>query len=82
MVVFKVVRVDLSTEKISEEVYKEDIVKKFLGGRGLGAYLALKELPRGIDLFSPSNKLYIFAGPLSGTANLATSRINVVGKSP
>ena len=82
MVVFRVLRVDLSTEKISEEVYKEDVVKKFLGGRGLGAYLALKELPRGIDPLSPSNKLYIFAGPLSGTANLATSRINVVGKSP
>ncbi|MFN7106180.1 MAG: aldehyde ferredoxin oxidoreductase N-terminal domain-containing protein, partial [Pyrobaculum sp.] len=29
-----------------------------------------------------SNRLYVFAGPLSGSANLATSRINVVGKSP
>jgi aldehyde:ferredoxin oxidoreductase len=35
MTVFRVVRVDLSTEKITEEVYKEDLVRKFLGGRGL-----------------------------------------------
>jgi aldehyde:ferredoxin oxidoreductase len=33
--VFRVVRVDLSTEKVTEEVYKEDLVRKFLGGRGL-----------------------------------------------
>jgi aldehyde:ferredoxin oxidoreductase len=82
MTVFKVVRVDLSTEKITEEVYKEDLVRKFLGGRGLASYLALKEIPRGIDPYSPSNKLYIFAGPLSGLATLATSRITVVTKSP
>jgi aldehyde:ferredoxin oxidoreductase len=34
MTVFRVVRIDLSTEKITEEVYKEDFVRKFLGGRG------------------------------------------------
>ncbi len=76
------VRVDLSAEKITEEVYKEDLVRKFLGGRGLASYLALKEIPRGVDPYSPSNKLYIFAGPLSGLATLATSRITVVTKSP
>ncbi len=82
MTVFRVVRVDLSTEKIVEEVYKEDLVRKFLGGRGLASYLALKEIPKGVDPYSPSNKLYIFAGPLSGLATLATSRITVVTKSP
>jgi len=82
MAVFRVVRVDLSTEKITEEVYKEDVVRKFLGGRGLASYLALKEIPRGVDPLSPSNKLYIFDGPLSGLATLATSRVTVVTKSP
>ncbi|MEM3326943.1 MAG: aldehyde ferredoxin oxidoreductase N-terminal domain-containing protein, partial [Thermoproteus sp.] len=45
MAIFRVARIDLSTEKVTEEVYKDDVLKKFLGGRGLGSYLALKEIP-------------------------------------
>lgn len=82
MATFRVLRIDLSSEKVAEEVYGDAVVRRFLGGRGLGSYLALREIPRGVDPLSPSNKLYIFAGPLSGTANLATSRVTVVGKSP
>jgi len=82
MVVFRVLRIDLSTDSMREDVIGEDLVRKFLGGRGLASYLALKEIPRGVDPFSPSNKLYFFSGPLTGLVAIATSRITVVGKSP
>jgi aldehyde:ferredoxin oxidoreductase len=82
MTVFRILRVDLSREHFSEEVIKEDLLKKFLGGRGLAAYLALKEIPRGIDPLDPSNKLYIFSGPLSGIATISSSRVNVTTRSP
>ncbi len=49
---------------------------------GLAAYLALKEIPRGIDPLSPSNKLFIFSGPLSGIATISSSRVNVTTRSP
>jgi len=82
MTVFRILRVDLSREHFSEEAIKEDLLKRFLGGRGLAAYLALKEIPRGIDPFDPSNKLYIFSGPLSGIATISSSRVNVTTRSP
>ncbi|WP_054849465.1 aldehyde ferredoxin oxidoreductase family protein [Vulcanisaeta sp. JCM 14467] len=82
MTVFRILRVDLSREHFTEEIIKEDLLKKFLGGRGLAAYLALKEIPRGIDPLDPSNKLYIFSGPLSGIATISSSRVNVTTRSP
>lgn len=80
--VFRLIRVNLSTEEFREEIIKDDELKMFLGGRGLGSYLALREVPRGIDPFDPSNKLYFFSGPLSGIATVSSSRLTVVGKSP
>ncbi|ADY01165.1 Aldehyde ferredoxin oxidoreductase [Vulcanisaeta moutnovskia 768-28] len=82
MTVFRILRVDLSREHFTEEVIKEDLLKRFLGGRGLAAYMALKEIPRGIDPLSPSNKLFIFSGPLSGIATISSSRVNVTTRSP
>ncbi|MGC8606913.1 MAG: aldehyde ferredoxin oxidoreductase family protein [Vulcanisaeta sp.] len=82
MTVFRILRVDLSKERFTEEVIKEDLLKRFLGGRGLAAYMALKEIPRGIDPLSPSNKLFIFSGPLSGIATISSSRVNVTTRSP
>ncbi len=35
MTVFRILRVDLSREHFTEEVIKEDLLKKFLGGRGI-----------------------------------------------
>ena len=79
---FKVLRVDLSEWKAREEKIPEDILRKYLGGRGLGAYLALKEIPPGIDPLSPENKIYILTGPVVGTGAFETGRYHVVGKSP
>ncbi|MFZ8783840.1 MAG: aldehyde ferredoxin oxidoreductase family protein [Desulfurococcaceae archaeon] len=60
-----VLRVDLSSDKIEEEELTDSIVEKFIGGKGLAAYLMYKEIKPGIDPFSPENKLFIFAGPLA-----------------
>jgi Aldehyde:ferredoxin oxidoreductase len=81
MNVFRILRVELTTGSFKEEVVKDDLLRLFLGGRGLAAYYALREIPRGIDPFDPSNKLYIFSGPLSGIATLSSSRINVTTRS-
>ena len=60
-----VLRVDLSSGKVEEEELTDSIVEKFIGGKGLAAYLMYKEIKPGIDPFSPENKLFIFAGPLA-----------------
>ncbi len=79
---FKILRVDLSKKSFNEQSIDEETLKKFLGGRGLGAYMALKEIPKGADPLGNENKLYIFSGPLSGAASLSSSRVTVVTKSP
>jgi aldehyde:ferredoxin oxidoreductase len=60
-----VLRVDLSSDKIEEEELADSVIEKFVGGKGLAAYLMYKEIKPGIDPFSPENELFIFAGPLA-----------------
>ena len=79
---FKLARINLSTQKVTEERIDDKTLTKFIGGRGLGAYLALKEIPKGIDPFSPENKVYILTGPIVGTAAIESGRYHVVAKSP
>ncbi len=49
----KILRVDLSTRKISVEVTEEDVIKKYVGGSGLGAKYYLTRLPRTLILLVP-----------------------------
>ncbi len=79
----KLARVDLSTGRIRYESLPEDILKKWIGGRGLGVYLALKEIDPRIDPLSPANKAYVLAGPLTGVSGIpAPGRWASVTKSP
>ncbi|MEB3774122.1 MAG: aldehyde ferredoxin oxidoreductase family protein [Desulfurococcales archaeon] len=78
----KLARIDLHRQKVSVEKIDDKTVRRFIGGRGLGAYLALKEIPKGIDSFSPDNKVFILTGPIVGTAAIESGRYHVVAKSP
>lgn len=79
----KIVRVNLRTSKIIYETLPESILKKWIGGRGLGVYLALKEIPPKADPFGPLNKAYVMTGPLTGVAGVpASGRWCSVTKSP
>ena len=79
---FKLLRIDLWNQKAREEKIGEKILRKFLGGRGLGAYLALREIPPGADPLGPENRLYILTGPITGTAAIESGRYHAVAKSP
>ncbi|OGR39578.1 MAG: aldehyde ferredoxin oxidoreductase [Desulfovibrionales bacterium GWA2_65_9] len=62
----KVLRVDLSTGKVSTE----DTVEKYgdvLGGTGLGYRVLWEEVPAGTGPFDPANKLVFATGVLAGT---------------
>ena len=78
----KLLRVDLSSGSFKDHVIEDALVRKYLGGRGLGSYLALKEIPKGTDPLGPENKIYILTGPLTGTPFPESGRYHVVGKSP
>jgi aldehyde:ferredoxin oxidoreductase len=78
----KVLRVDLTSEKIAAEPLNREWAKRFIGGKGLGARYLFEELKPGIDPLSPANVLMIWTGPLVGTMVPLTSRYAVVTKSP
>src|SRR5512147_117562 len=62
----KIAWVDLGTRTFKTEELKEDVARKYLGGKGLGAYLLYRNLKAGTDPFDPENLLIFLAGPLTG----------------
>ena len=79
---FLLLRINLWNQKARVEKVPEKVLRRFLGGRGLGAYLALKEIPPGADPLGPENRLYILTGPITGTAAIESGRYHAVAKSP
>ena len=78
----KILRVDLTNEKITTEPLNREWAKQFIGGKGLGARYLFEELKPGTDPMSPDNILSVWTGPLVGTMVPLTGRYVVVTKSP
>ena len=78
----QLLRINLSNQKTTVEPIPESILRSYLGGKGLGSYLLLKENPPHIDPFSPQNRLIITLGPLADTPFYGSSRYAVFTKSP
>ncbi|MGM0383720.1 MAG: aldehyde ferredoxin oxidoreductase family protein [Thermodesulfobacteriota bacterium] len=78
----KILRVDLSTGKISTEPLNEQLAKDFIGARGYAVKIFSDEVNPKIDPLGPENKLIFATGPLTLTSSPAGSRYDVVTKSP
>lgn len=74
--------IDLSTGKVEKKPIPLEVRRKFLGGRGLDAYLLYNHLKPGVDPLGPENVLIVSCGLLCGTLASATSRYHVMAKSP
>ena len=77
-----VLRVNLSNGSIKKEQMDEKVLRKYLGGRGLGTRILYDETPAGIDPLGPENKLIFISGPLTGRGAPTGNRYMVVTKSP
>jgi aldehyde:ferredoxin oxidoreductase len=75
-------RVDLSSGKVSREPLDPRVAREYIGARGLGGYIVRSEVDPKTDALSPANKLVFAAGPLTGTFAPSAGRYNVVTKSP
>jgi aldehyde:ferredoxin oxidoreductase len=78
----QLLRINLSKQKSTVEPIPESILRTYLGGKGLGSHLLLKENPPHIDPFSPQNHLIFTLGPLADTPFYGSSRYSVFTKSP
>jgi aldehyde:ferredoxin oxidoreductase len=63
----KILRVDLTTGKLTEEQLDMKAARDYVGGRGLGIYYLNREVDPQCDPLSPENMLIMAAGPLTGT---------------
>lgn len=60
----------------------EDALSRFIGGRGIGTYLAHERIPFDADHFGPENRLYFTVGPLQQSQMSFTGRMSITGLSP
>ena len=77
-----ILRVNLTTGKITKQPTPPELARDFIGGRGFGAYFLFKEVPRHTDPLSPENKLIISSGPLSGLMIPGAGKCDFTTKSP
>jgi len=78
----KILRVDLSSERIWTDDLDEATVKKWVGGVGLGAKYLYEEVPPGVKWSDPENLLIWTTGPLAGTVVAGAATINIMAKGP
>ncbi|MFW9904242.1 MAG: aldehyde ferredoxin oxidoreductase family protein [Candidatus Thorarchaeota archaeon] len=77
-----ILRCNLSTKKIAKEEIPEEILKLYIGGRGLGVKYIWEEVDPNINPLNGANKLIYAVGPLTGTSAPTSGRYCVVSKSP
>ncbi len=78
----KILRLDLTRNKAVVEETSNDLIKRFVGGRGFGIKILWDELSPNIDPLSPENKLVFTIGPLTATGVHSASRWFAQFKSP
>jgi aldehyde:ferredoxin oxidoreductase len=73
---------DLTRQSFFVEPIEEEILREFLGGKGLASYLLAKLNPARVDPLSPDNHLIFSTGPVCGSMVWGSSRYGVFTKSP
>ena len=78
----KLLRVNLTENKWSEEPIKEELLRRFIGGSGFGAKLLYDEVDANVEPLSSENKIFFVTGPFCGTRIPTSGRHAAVTKSP
>ncbi|WP_226481715.1 aldehyde ferredoxin oxidoreductase family protein [Natrinema amylolyticum] len=77
----RLLRVDLSTRSVDSVPVPEPWLRRYVGGKGLGARYLYEQLEAGTDPLGPANVLLFMLGPLSGYLP-GESRYAAITKSP
>ncbi|MHA1209316.1 MAG: aldehyde ferredoxin oxidoreductase N-terminal domain-containing protein [Candidatus Freyarchaeota archaeon] len=78
----KTLFVDLSSGDIREEPLDANLVKKFVGGPGIGYRILFDMLKPGTDPLSPENPIVVGTGPLLGTLTPGAGKCYLAMKYP
>src|SRR5437763_12034685 len=75
-------RIDVTDGSVRPVPLAEDVLRRFVGGVGLAAYLMHREAPPGVDPLAPAAALVFSLSPLVGTPLTTSAKFAVVAKSP
>jgi len=77
-----ILRVDLTTRKITKEEMDNDTYRLFLGGAGIGAKIMWEEVPSEVGSFNADNRLIFAGGPFQGHPVPGSAKFTITSKSP
>jgi aldehyde:ferredoxin oxidoreductase len=75
-------RVDVSTGHTDRVPLSETLLRRYIGGSGLGTRLLLDEVGAAVDALSPEAPLIFAFSPLVGTPLTTSAKFAVVSRSP
>jgi aldehyde:ferredoxin oxidoreductase len=77
-----ILKIDLTSKKITKSKLEDKLAQDFIGGRGMGDKILYNHLASGVDPLSPENVIVLTTGLLTGTNAPFSSRSFLVTKSP
>jgi len=78
----KLLNINLNDGSAKEFTVPEEILQKYIGGKGLGAWLLFKGLEPHVDPLDPENVLLLMTGPLTGLSIPSMNHLSICTKSP
>lgn len=78
----KILEVNLDDETFSTPSISDEILTKYIGGRGLGVKLFTERVPSRVDPLNKDNIMIFTTGPFGATTIPTNGRFSLVTKSP
>ncbi|MFX1485700.1 MAG: aldehyde ferredoxin oxidoreductase family protein [Promethearchaeota archaeon] len=79
----KILRIDLTNEKITHQTLKDEMARNYIGGVGLATRILYDEIPKDTNPLGPDNVFVFAVGPYQGgSAILGSGRFAACAKSP
>jgi len=79
---YNILRINLTKREYNIEELSFDLIKEYIGGKGIGTKLLFDEIKPKVNPLGPDNKLIFVSGPLTGTFFPTSNRYGVLYKSP
>jgi aldehyde:ferredoxin oxidoreductase len=76
----RILRIDLSKEKIWQEKLDQQVMRKYLGGTSLGVRLLCWDVSPNVNWSDSENRIYVGSGPLGGTRLAGSGAFSIVTK--
>ncbi|NWF56535.1 MAG: aldehyde ferredoxin oxidoreductase, partial [Syntrophaceae bacterium] len=78
----RVLTVNLEERNSKTIEIEPDLLRRYIGGAGLAAYLYTQMVKENIPPLDPASPFIVMTGPLTGTPVVLSGRHGVAGRSP